>query len=56
VRASVGKPLKVVRHSVAKLVYVLAIEAAAEHEWRRLHLRVKNPSVTVKARSGYFGG
>lgn len=36
--------------------YVLAIEAAAEHEWRRLHLRVKNPSVTVKARSGYFGG
>jgi Ca-activated chloride channel homolog len=36
--------------------YVLAIEAAAAHEWRRLHLRVKNPSVTVKARSGYFGG
>ncbi len=36
--------------------YVLAIEAAAEHEWRRLHLRVKNPAVTVKARSGYFGG
>jgi Ca-activated chloride channel family protein len=36
--------------------YVLAIEAAAEHEWRRLHLRVKNPSVTVKARKGYFGG
>ena len=36
--------------------YVLAIEAAADHEWRRLHLRVKNPAVTVKARSGYFGG
>jgi len=36
--------------------YVLAIEAAAEREWRRLHLRVKNPAVTVKARSGYFGG
>jgi Ca-activated chloride channel family protein len=36
--------------------YVLAIEAAAKHEWRRIHLRVKNPSVTVKARSGYFGG
>jgi len=39
-----------------RLQYVLAIEAAAEHEWRRLHLRVKNPAVTVKARSGYFGG
>ena len=36
--------------------YVLAIEAAAKHEWRRIHLRVKNPSVTVRARSGYFGG
>jgi len=36
--------------------YVLAIEAAVEREWRRLHLRVKNPAVTVKARSGYFGG
>ena len=36
--------------------YVLAIEAAAEREWRRLHLRVKNPAVTVKARNGYFGG
>ena len=36
--------------------YVLAIQAAADHEWRRLHPRVKNPAVTVKARSGYFGG
>ena len=38
--------------------YVLAIEAAPEHEWRRLDVRVKNPSAsaTVKARSGYFGG
>ncbi len=36
--------------------YVLAIEAAVEREWRRLHLRVKNPAATVKARSGYFGG
>ena len=36
--------------------YVLAIEAAADHEWRRLHLRVKNAAVIVKARSGYFGG
>jgi VWFA-related protein len=36
--------------------YVLAIEAVADPEWRRLHLRVKNPSATVKARSGYFGG
>ena len=38
--------------------YVLAIEAAPEREWRRLDVRVKNPSAstTVKARSGYFGG
>jgi VWFA-related protein len=36
--------------------YVLAIEAAAGPEWRRLDVRVKNPAARVKARSGYFGG
>ena len=36
--------------------YVLAIEAAKAREWRRLEIRVKNPSVIVKARGGYFGG
>ncbi len=36
--------------------YVLAIEAATAREWRRLDVRVKQPSATVKARSGYFGG
>jgi hypothetical protein len=36
--------------------YVLAIEAAAVAEWRRLDVRVKMPAATVKARSGYFGG
>jgi menaquinone-dependent protoporphyrinogen IX oxidase len=36
--------------------YVLAIEAAAAREWRRLDVRVKLPSTVVKARSGYFGG
>ena len=36
--------------------YVLAIEAAAVQEWRRLDVRVKRPSAKVKARSGYFGG
>jgi VWFA-related protein len=36
--------------------YVLAIEAAAAREWRRLDIRVKQPAATVKARSGYFGG
>jgi Ca-activated chloride channel homolog len=36
--------------------YVLAIEAADSHEWRRLDVRVKRPSTIVKARSGYFAG
>lgn len=37
--------------------YVLAIEAADVNEWRRLEVRVvKDRNVTVKARSGYFGG
>jgi len=36
--------------------YVLAIEASNIHEWRRLQVRVKTPSATVKTRSGYFGG
>jgi len=36
--------------------YVLAIEAANAHEWRRLDVRVKRRSATVKARSGYYGG
>jgi VWFA-related protein len=36
--------------------YVLAIEAATSREWRRLDVRVKQPSATVKARSGYYGG
>jgi VWFA-related protein len=36
--------------------YVLAIEAAGLHEWRRLEVRVRKSSAVVKARSGYFGG
>jgi len=36
--------------------YVLAIEAGSGREWRRLVVRVKNPSAVVKARLGYFGG
>jgi VWFA-related protein len=36
--------------------YVLAIEAANTPEWRRLQVRVRQPSATVKARSGYYGG
>jgi VWFA-related protein len=36
--------------------YVLAIEAANVREWRRLAIRVKGPSLIVRARSGYFGG
>lgn len=36
--------------------YVLAIEAAAINEWRRLEVRVRDRSAVVRARSGYFGG
>jgi Ca-activated chloride channel homolog len=36
--------------------YVLAIEAAGVSEWRRLEVRVRERSATVKARSGYYGG
>jgi VWFA-related protein len=36
--------------------YILAIEAAGDHEWRRLEVRVRKSSAVVKARSGYFGG
>ena len=39
-----------------RLQYVLAIEAASGREWRRLDVRVKRPSTTVKARNGYFAG
>jgi Ca-activated chloride channel family protein len=36
--------------------YVIAIEAAGVNEWRRLEVKVRERSATVKARSGYFGG
>ena len=36
--------------------YILGIEAASGREWRRLDVRVRRPSTTVKARSGYFAG
>jgi len=36
--------------------YVLAIEAANTREWRRIQVRVRQRSATVKARNGYFGG
>ena len=39
-----------------RLQYVLAIEAATGREWRRLDVRVRRPSTTVKARNGYFAG
>lgn len=36
--------------------YVLAVEASAGRQWRRLDVRVRRSSAVVKARSGYFGG
>ena len=34
----------------------VAAYPAGAREWRRLDVRVRQPSATVKARSGYFGG
>src|SRR4051794_11184602 len=48
--------------AVARLIselreqYVIAIEAGTTAEWRQLDVRVKRPALSVKARSGYFGG
>jgi Ca-activated chloride channel family protein len=39
-----------------RLQYVLAIEAVPGSEWRRLEVKVRRRSTTVKARSGYFAG
>lgn len=36
--------------------YVLAIEADDVRRWHRLHVRVRQASATVRARTGYFGG
>lgn len=36
--------------------YVIAIEPAAERQWRRLEIRVRRHAAVVKARTGYFGG
>lgn len=36
--------------------YLLGIEAAVDHEWRRLEVRVRRRASVVKARAGYFGG
>jgi VWFA-related protein len=36
--------------------YVLAVEAVASRQWRRLDVRVRGTAAVVKARSGYFGG
>jgi Ca-activated chloride channel family protein len=36
--------------------YLLGIEAADDPQWRRIDVKVRRPSITVKARAGYFGG
>jgi VWFA-related protein len=35
--------------------YLIAIESASAREWRPIDLRVRDPRLTVRARSGYFG-
>jgi Ca-activated chloride channel homolog len=35
--------------------YLIAVDSAADGAWRRLEVRVRNPRLTVRARSGYFG-
>jgi hypothetical protein len=56
--SSFGESTAVAARLVSELrqQYVIAIEAAGAREWRRLDVRVRQPSATVKARSGYFGG
>jgi VWFA-related protein len=56
--SSLGETTIVTTRIVGELreQYVLAIEAASTHEWRRLEVRVRKPSATVRARNGYFGG
>jgi VWFA-related protein len=36
--------------------YVMAIESATDGEWRPLDVRTRNRRLTVRTRSGYFGG
>jgi Ca-activated chloride channel family protein len=36
--------------------YLIAVDSAADSSWRRLDVRVRNPRLTVRARSGYYGG
>lgn len=36
--------------------YLIAIPSASRREWRPLEVRVRNPRLTVRARSGYFVG
>ena len=56
--SSFGEATTVAANLVTELRqhYVLAIEAASAHEWRRLDVRVRQPRAVVMARSGYFGG
>jgi Ca-activated chloride channel family protein len=35
--------------------YVIGVDSASDGAWRRLEVRVRNPRLTVRARSGYFG-
>jgi Ca-activated chloride channel homolog len=35
--------------------YVIAVDSAGDGAWRRLEVRVRDPRLTVRARSGYFG-
>jgi Ca-activated chloride channel family protein len=59
--SSLGQTVVAAASMVADLrhQYLLGIEAAEgadDPQWRRIDVKVRRPSISVKARAGYFGG